>query len=128
MKFQKCSQFDCVYIICSFLETKPSICRYIVTDCDSIDVFYNSQHYTKTPEEAAAKAILAGIRSWISRWIDFTLSTMVKLLPSVFLYFKRKINVKIGFLKCIFTSSFLKNLDEDNIGNKINYILFYLNI
>nr|CAJ65922.1 xylan 1,4-beta-xylosidase [Populus tremula x Populus alba] len=34
---------------------------YIVTDCDSIDVFYNSQHYTKTPEEAAAKAILAGI-------------------------------------------------------------------
>lgn len=34
---------------------------YIVTDCDSIDVFYNSQHYTKTPEEAAAKAILAGL-------------------------------------------------------------------
>ncbi|XP_011046123.1 PREDICTED: beta-xylosidase/alpha-L-arabinofuranosidase 1-like [Populus euphratica] len=34
---------------------------YIVTDCDSIDVFYNQQHYTKTPEEAAAKAILAGL-------------------------------------------------------------------
>lgn len=34
---------------------------YIVTDCDSIDVFFNSQHYTKTPEEAAAKAILAGL-------------------------------------------------------------------
>ncbi|XP_057495395.1 beta-xylosidase/alpha-L-arabinofuranosidase 2-like [Actinidia eriantha] len=34
---------------------------YIVTDCDSIDVFYNSQHYTKTPEEAAAKALLAGL-------------------------------------------------------------------
>ncbi|KAJ8426315.1 hypothetical protein Cgig2_011986 [Carnegiea gigantea] len=34
---------------------------YIVTDCDSIDVLYNSQHYTKTPEEAAAKAILAGV-------------------------------------------------------------------
>ncbi|RVW24644.1 Beta-xylosidase/alpha-L-arabinofuranosidase 2 [Vitis vinifera] len=31
---------------------------YIVSDCDSVDVFYNSQHYTKTPEEAAAKAIL----------------------------------------------------------------------
>ncbi|KAJ9671107.1 hypothetical protein PVL29_027208 [Vitis rotundifolia] len=34
---------------------------YIVADCDSVDVFYNSQHYTKTPEEAAAKAILAGL-------------------------------------------------------------------
>lgn len=34
---------------------------YIVTDCDSIDVYYNSQHYTKTPEEAAAKALLAGL-------------------------------------------------------------------
>ncbi|KAM1181045.1 hypothetical protein ACFX1Q_020925 [Malus domestica] len=34
---------------------------YIVTDCDSIDVYYNNQHYTKTPEEAAAKAILAGL-------------------------------------------------------------------
>ncbi|GAV89979.1 Glyco_hydro_3 domain-containing protein/Glyco_hydro_3_C domain-containing protein/Fn3-like domain-containing protein, partial [Cephalotus follicularis] len=34
---------------------------YIVSDCDSVDVFYNSQHYTKTAEEAAAKAILAGL-------------------------------------------------------------------
>ncbi|KAF5733329.1 beta-xylosidase/alpha-L-arabinofuranosidase 1 [Tripterygium wilfordii] len=34
---------------------------YIVSDCDSLDVFYKSQHYTKTPEEAAAIAILAGL-------------------------------------------------------------------
>ncbi|CAL8997928.1 unnamed protein product [Prunus brigantina] len=34
---------------------------YIVTDCDSLDVYYNTQHYTKTPEEAAAKALLAGL-------------------------------------------------------------------
>ncbi|XWS54469.1 hypothetical protein CRYUN_Cryun10bG0092000 [Craigia yunnanensis] len=34
---------------------------YIVSDCDSVDVFYNNQHYTKTPEEAAAKAILVGL-------------------------------------------------------------------
>lgn len=34
---------------------------YIVSDCDSVDVLYNSQHYTKTPEEAAAKSILAGL-------------------------------------------------------------------
>ncbi|KAL0559901.1 hypothetical protein IC582_000282 [Cucumis melo] len=34
---------------------------YIVSDCDSVDVLYNSQHYTKSPEEAAAKTILAGL-------------------------------------------------------------------
>lgn len=34
--------------------------RYIVSDCDSVGVFYNSQHYTSTPEEAAADAIKAG--------------------------------------------------------------------
>lgn len=34
--------------------------RYIVSDCDSVDVLYNQQHYTKTPEDAAAITILAG--------------------------------------------------------------------
>ncbi|XP_052205220.1 beta-xylosidase/alpha-L-arabinofuranosidase 2-like isoform X2 [Diospyros lotus] len=34
---------------------------YIVSDCDSISVFFKSQHYTNTPEEAAAKALLAGL-------------------------------------------------------------------
>ncbi|KAL3626584.1 Beta-D-xylosidase 1 [Castilleja foliolosa] len=34
---------------------------YIVSDCDSIDVFYNSQHYTATPEDAAAASIKAGL-------------------------------------------------------------------
>lgn len=34
---------------------------YIVSDCDSVDVLFRSQHYTKTPEEAAAKSILAGL-------------------------------------------------------------------
>lgn len=34
--------------------------RYIVSDCDSVDVLFNDQHYTKTPEEAAAVSILAG--------------------------------------------------------------------
>lgn len=34
---------------------------YIVSDCDSVDVLYNQQHYTATPEEAAAKSILAGL-------------------------------------------------------------------
>ncbi|MQL80131.1 hypothetical protein Taro_012576 [Colocasia esculenta] len=34
---------------------------YIVSDCDSVDVLFNSQHYTKTAEEAAAKSIIAGL-------------------------------------------------------------------
>ncbi|KAK7329524.1 hypothetical protein VNO77_23694 [Canavalia gladiata] len=34
---------------------------YIVSDCDSVGVFYDSQHYTRTPEEAAAEAIKAGL-------------------------------------------------------------------
>jgi hypothetical protein len=37
-----------------------SDCRYISSDCDSVDVLYNKQHYTKTPEEAAAITIKSG--------------------------------------------------------------------
>jgi hypothetical protein len=36
------------------------LCRYISSDCDSVDVLYNNQHYTKTPEDAAAISIKAG--------------------------------------------------------------------
>ncbi|KAL4588653.1 hypothetical protein LXL04_001545 [Taraxacum kok-saghyz] len=34
---------------------------YIVSDCDSVGVFFDNQHYTATPEEAAADAIKAGL-------------------------------------------------------------------
>ncbi|GKV31386.1 hypothetical protein SLEP1_g40078 [Rubroshorea leprosula] len=34
---------------------------YIVSDCDSVGVLYESQHYTATPEEAAAATIKAGL-------------------------------------------------------------------
>ncbi|KAK3141365.1 hypothetical protein QOZ80_4BG0332950 [Eleusine coracana subsp. coracana] len=34
---------------------------YISSDCDSVDVLYNNQHYTKTPEDAAALSIKAGL-------------------------------------------------------------------
>ncbi|XP_030509516.2 putative beta-D-xylosidase [Cannabis sativa] len=34
---------------------------YIVSDCDSVGVLYDSQHYTKTPEEAAAVTIKSGL-------------------------------------------------------------------
>ncbi|KAJ9181839.1 hypothetical protein P3X46_005887 [Hevea brasiliensis] len=34
---------------------------YIVSDCDSVGVLYDNQHYTSTPEEAAAATIKAGL-------------------------------------------------------------------
>ncbi|KAI3996271.1 hypothetical protein MKX01_026739 [Papaver californicum] len=34
---------------------------YIVSDCDSVEVLYKNQHYTKSPEEAAAVSIAAGL-------------------------------------------------------------------
>ncbi|XP_054806091.1 beta-D-xylosidase 1 [Prosopis cineraria] len=34
---------------------------YIVSDCDSVGVLYDTQHYTQTPEQAAAGAIKAGL-------------------------------------------------------------------
>ncbi|XP_039125595.1 beta-xylosidase/alpha-L-arabinofuranosidase 2-like [Dioscorea cayenensis subsp. rotundata] len=34
---------------------------YIVSDCDSVKVLYENQHYTKTPEDAAAITISAGL-------------------------------------------------------------------
>ncbi|KAK4775802.1 hypothetical protein SAY87_023763 [Trapa incisa] len=34
---------------------------YIVSDCDSVGVLYDSQHYTTTPEGAAAATIRAGL-------------------------------------------------------------------
>ncbi|CAK9138924.1 unnamed protein product [Ilex paraguariensis] len=34
---------------------------YIVSDCDSVGVLYDNQHYTTTPEDAAAATIKAGL-------------------------------------------------------------------
>jgi beta-glucosidase-like glycosyl hydrolase len=34
---------------------------YIVSDCDSVDVFFRDQHYTRTVEDAAAAALRAGL-------------------------------------------------------------------
>lgn len=35
--------------------------RYIVSDCDSIEVYYDRINYTSTPEDAVALALKAGI-------------------------------------------------------------------
>ncbi|KAI3803838.1 hypothetical protein L1987_32000 [Smallanthus sonchifolius] len=34
---------------------------YISSDCDSLDVMFNSQHWEKTPEKIAADALIAGL-------------------------------------------------------------------
>ena len=36
------------------------LCRYIVSDCDSVEVYYDDIHYTATPEDAVALALKAG--------------------------------------------------------------------
>jgi xylan 1,4-beta-xylosidase len=34
---------------------------YIVSDCDSVDVFLCDQHYTRTPKDVAAATLRAGL-------------------------------------------------------------------
>ncbi|KAK3419894.1 hypothetical protein EUGRSUZ_G00652 [Eucalyptus grandis] len=48
-------------LLARIIRGKWKLKGYIVSDCDSVKVFYNTKHYTKTSEEAAAKAILAGL-------------------------------------------------------------------
>ncbi|KAL2460328.1 putative beta-D-xylosidase 5 [Abeliophyllum distichum] len=38
-----------------------SLDGYIVSDCDSVEVYYDSIHYTATPEDAVALALKAGL-------------------------------------------------------------------
>ena len=40
--------------------------RYVASDCDSVEVLYDAIHYTRTPEDAAADSILAGVLTHIS--------------------------------------------------------------
>jgi hypothetical protein len=57
--------------------------RYVVSDCDSVDVLFTDQHYTKSPEEAAAVTINAGIYI-ASKCAHFRIGTnfSIALLPS----------------------------------------------
>ncbi|XP_020082655.1 beta-xylosidase/alpha-L-arabinofuranosidase 2-like [Ananas comosus] len=48
-------------LLAGTVRAKWNLNGYIVSDCDSVDVLYNQQHYTKTPEDAAAITILAGL-------------------------------------------------------------------
>ncbi|GAB2291395.1 Beta-D-xylosidase 4 [Dionaea muscipula] len=53
-----CGDHDLLYGV---VRAKWKLNGYIVSDCDSVDVLYNSQHYTKTPEQAAALSITSGL-------------------------------------------------------------------
>ena len=50
-----------VFLWASDLNLLLGLNRYIVSDCDSVGVLYDTQHYTTTPEEAAAATIRAGL-------------------------------------------------------------------
>lgn len=41
---------------------------YVVTDCDSIQVLYESINYTATPEDAVALALKAGTLHLFETW------------------------------------------------------------
>ncbi|XP_050238743.1 probable beta-D-xylosidase 2 [Mercurialis annua] len=43
------------------VRNKWNLYGYVVSDCDSVGVLFDQQHYTKTPEEAAAISIKAGL-------------------------------------------------------------------
>ncbi|XP_020573450.1 probable beta-D-xylosidase 2 [Phalaenopsis equestris] len=43
------------------IRTQWGLSGYIVSDCDSVGVLYNYQHYTATPEDAVAVTIKAGL-------------------------------------------------------------------
>ena len=59
------SRLSTLYMIVTLLHYLRTFClfksRYIASDCDSLDVLYNTIHYTQTPEDAVAEAIKAGI-------------------------------------------------------------------
>ncbi|XP_031130367.1 beta-xylosidase/alpha-L-arabinofuranosidase 2-like [Ipomoea triloba] len=48
-------------LLAGVIRGKWGLNGYIVTDCDSFDVIFNAQHYTKTPEETAALGLNAGV-------------------------------------------------------------------
>ncbi|XP_027106327.1 beta-xylosidase/alpha-L-arabinofuranosidase 2 [Coffea arabica] len=48
-------------LLSGIVRGKWNLNGYIVTDCDSLDVIFNNQHYTKTPEETVALTLNAGV-------------------------------------------------------------------
>lgn len=48
-------------LLAGTIRGKWNLNGYIVSDCDSVKVLFESQHYAPTPEDAAADAILAGL-------------------------------------------------------------------
>ncbi|KAJ7946159.1 Beta-D-xylosidase-like protein [Quillaja saponaria] len=52
---------------------------YIVSDCDSVEVYYNSIKYTKTPEDAVALALKAGLNMNCGTYLGKYTENAVKL-------------------------------------------------
>ncbi|KAF3657276.1 Beta-D-xylosidase 4 [Capsicum annuum] len=64
-----CGDYD---LLAGVIRGQWKLNGYIVTDCDSLNVMYWYQHYTKTPEETAALSLNAGLDlncgSWLSNY------------------------------------------------------------
>ncbi|VVA30446.1 PREDICTED: beta-D-xylosidase [Prunus dulcis] len=51
--------------------------KYIISDCDSIEIYYNAIHYTATPEDAAALALKVGINLNCGKFLgQYTVNTV----------------------------------------------------
>ncbi|CAK9322290.1 unnamed protein product [Citrullus colocynthis] len=65
-------------LLANTLRSQWRLDGYIVSDCDSVGVFYDTQHYTSTPEEAAAMAIKAGLDLDCGRFLETHTENAVK--------------------------------------------------
>ncbi|KAI5314091.1 hypothetical protein L3X38_043267 [Prunus dulcis] len=51
--------------------------KYIISDCDSIEIYYNAIHYTATPGDAAALALKVGINLNCGKFLgQYTVNTV----------------------------------------------------
>ncbi|KAK8954832.1 Beta-D-xylosidase 1 [Platanthera zijinensis] len=49
------------FLLRNTIRAQWGLTGYIVSDCNAVQVLYNSQHYTATPEDAVAAALKAGL-------------------------------------------------------------------
>ncbi|XP_052210597.1 probable beta-D-xylosidase 5 [Diospyros lotus] len=61
------------------IRDKWNLDGYIVSDCDSIEVYYNAIHYTATPEDAVALALKAGLNMNCGDYLGKYTQNAVKL-------------------------------------------------
>ncbi|CAI9103982.1 OLC1v1002582C2 [Oldenlandia corymbosa var. corymbosa] len=57
-------------LLAGTIRGKWNLNGYIVTDCDSLEVMFDNQHYTKTPEETIALSLNSGLDLNCGSWLQ----------------------------------------------------------